>query len=100
MWGHDPDALLKELADQSYIPDVTITIDGRVMFFDFKTANPNPNVNQEKLYEELMDITRPKCPHCGELAPYGDRRIGWSDWHESRKHRLWWWFRRHILWDR
>lgn len=31
------------------------------------------------------------CPHCKELAPYGDERIVWLSAHlDSRLHRWWW----------
>jgi hypothetical protein len=34
---------------------------------------------------------RPICPHCGDLAPYGEGRIPWLEAHiDSSIHRWWW----------
>lgn len=38
---------------------------------------------------------RPVCPHCREMAPYGDERLVWLSAHlDSRLHRLWWTLKR------
>lgn len=31
----------------------------------------------------------PVCPHCGDVAPYGDARHAWISWHNSKAH-IWW----------
>lgn len=37
------------------------------------------------------DPRAPVCPHCGDIAPYGDARHMWISAHlESRLHRWWW----------
>ena len=34
---------------------------------------------------------RPRCPYCGDYAPYGDERLIWLSAHlDSRTHRWWW----------
>ena len=38
--------------------------------------------------------TPPRCPWCGESAPYGDARISWLFWHEGKTHRVWQWLKR------
>ncbi len=39
-------------------------------------------------------VSPPCCAACGEAAPYGDERLAWSGWHDSRLHRAAWWFKR------
>lgn len=33
----------------------------------------------------------PVCPHCKEIAPYGDERIVWNEAHLQSRVHAWWW---------
>jgi hypothetical protein len=54
-------------------------------------------IHHDKLDREVENpkmprvSSRPQCPYCGNIAPYGDERHMWMRVHlDSRLHRWWW----------